>query len=98
MLFSSIQSEAIRTFHPSGTNLRMKVLETFAPYCNILWARGFWKILGSNIRQENWQNSQRFLTISSSHVPNCSNISEYICYSQKELKNFAPDILRHFES
>ena len=51
MLRSSIQSEGIRTFCPPETNLGMKVLETFASYWNILWAWGFWAILGSNIRQ-----------------------------------------------
>ena len=35
-----------------GQILGMKVLETVAPYWHILWAWGFWGILGSNIRQE----------------------------------------------
>ena len=30
------------------------------------------------IRQKNWQNSQRFWTISSFHEPNCSNVFQYI--------------------
>ena len=31
MLCSSVKSEGIRTFCPPGTNLGMKVFETFAP-------------------------------------------------------------------
>ena len=69
---NSIKYGRIRTFLLSGVFLYLEVLEHFCPTWDIFRLGGI----------------RKFWIISSFYVSNCSNISQYIYFSQRELKHF----------